>query len=140
VAGQFNELTVTIRPGAMTAGKFFRFGVDRDEADVFGPTAAAASGNSADLLGQGVLRPEGTIAPGGATFEAVLTDGTKLTGTMQNVIGHGYSVQDGYGFVNAQAAVARALERRDEDCGDDDHDHDHDHGHDHDGDHDRDDD
>jgi hypothetical protein len=125
VAGQFNELTVTLRPGAMTAGKFFRFGVDRDEADVFGPTAAAASGNGADLLGQGVLRPEGTIAAGGATFEAVLTDGTKLTGTIQNLIGHGYSVQDGFGFLNAQAAVAKALDRDDDEGeGDDDHDRD----------------
>jgi hypothetical protein len=137
-AGQFDELTVSIAPGVMTFGKFFRFGVDRDEADGFGPVNGAVSGNSADLLGQGVLIPDGTLAPGGATFDAVLTDGTKLTGLVQNRIGRGYSVQDGFGFLNAERAVAEALEHRrcgDDDGDDDDHEgHGH-HGHDH-GDHD----
>ena len=119
-AGQFKELTVTIAPGAMTSGKFFRFGVDRDEAHAFGPLNGAALGNGADLLGQGVLRPEGTVTGGGATFDAVLADGTRLTGTMRNSIGRGYSVQDGFGFINAQRAVAEALEHRDGD--------DHEHG------------
>jgi len=120
-ASQFKELTVTIAPGAMTSGKFFRFGVDRDEADAFGPVIEAREpgGNGADLLGQGVLRPEGTVTGGGATFDAVLTDGTRLTGTIKNQIGRGYSVQDGFGFINAQRAVAEALERRDDD--DDEH-------------------
>jgi len=113
-AGQFDELTVNIAPGAMTAGKFFRFGVDRDEADAFGP-GGAAGGNSADLLGQGVLIPEGTVAAGGATFEAVLGDGTKLAGILQNQIGRGYAVQDGFGFINAERAVAEAREHRDDD-------------------------
>jgi len=126
--GQFKELTVTIAPGAMTSGKFFRFGVDRDEADAFGPVNGAAGGNGADLLGQGVLLPEGTVTGGGATFDAVLTDGTRFTGTIKNQIGHGYSVQDGFGFINAQRAVAEALEHRDDD--DDEHgdSHDHEHG------------
>jgi hypothetical protein len=117
-AGQFKELSVTIAPGAMTSGEFFRFGVDRDEADAFG-SSGAVRGKGADLLGQGVLRPEGTVTGGGATFDAVLTDGTRLTGTIKNQIGRGYSVQDGFGFINAQRAVAEALERRDDD--DDEH-------------------
>ena len=108
---------MTIAPGAMTSGEFFRFGVDRDEADAFGSVNGAAGGNGADLLGRGVLRPEGTVTGGGATFDAGLTDGTRLTGTIKNQIGRGYSVQDGFGFINAQRAVAEALEHRD---GDDD--------------------
>ncbi len=124
-AGQFKELTVTIAPGAMTSGGFFRFGVDRDEADGFGPVNGAAGGNGADLLGRGVLLPEGTVTGGGATFEAVLTDGTRLTGTIKNQIGRGYSVQDGFGFINAERAVAEALEHRhgdDDEHGEDDDD------------------
>ncbi len=128
VAGQFDELTVNIAPGVMTFGKFFRFGVDRDEADGFGPLAGASGGNGADLLGQGVLIPEGTLAPGGAKFEAVLSDGTKLTGVIQNRIGRGYSVLDGFGFINAERAVAKVLEHRSDDDDDDGDDHD-DHGH-----------
>ena len=127
-AGQFNELTVDIAPGVMTFGNFFKFGVDRDEADAFGPVNGAAGGNGADLLGQGVNLPSGELAAGGATFEAVLANGTKLSGTIQNRIGRGYSVQDGFGFINAERAVAEA--RRHRDC-DDDHGHDDDgHGHD----------
>jgi hypothetical protein len=117
-AGQFDELTVNVAPGKMTAGKFFRFGVDRDEADAFGPSGAVG-GNAADLLGQGVLIPAGTVAAGGATFDAMLSDGTKLSGVIQNRIGRGYSVQDGFGFIDAERAVSEAREHRDED-GDDD--------------------
>src|SRR5262249_47537725 len=46
VAGQFNELTINITPGVMTFGRFFHFGVDRDEADAFGPVNGAVGGNS----------------------------------------------------------------------------------------------
>lgn len=101
---RYGELTLSIAPGAMSGGDVIRFGVDRDEVDAFGPLGAVG-GNSADLLGAGVLIPEGTIAQGGATFSATLSDGTKLDGVFENAIGHGYSPLDGFGFVNAQAAV-----------------------------------
>ena len=123
LVGQFKELTVAVRPGAMTVGNYFRFGVDRDEADAFGPNGAVG-GNVADLLGQGVLLPSGAVAAGGMVFEATLADGKTFTGTVQNRIGRGYSVQDGFGFVNAEAAVRAARERRGHECEiDDDDDH-----------------
>ena len=143
VVGQFNELTVSIAGGALDNGKYFRFGVDRDEADAFGPSGAAG-GNVADLLGASVRIPEGTIAPGGATFDATLGNGAVLRGTFANQLGRGYSVQDGYGFVNAEAAVRAARECRhghhhgDRDDEGDDDDHGGDRGHDRDDDRDQD--
>jgi hypothetical protein len=121
-SGQFNELTVSIAGGALRNGKYFRFGVDRDEADAFGPSGAVG-GNVADLLGASVRIPEGTIARGGATFEATLGSGAVLRGTFANRLGWGYAVQDGYGFINAQAAVraARECRRHHRHHGDDDH-------------------
>ena len=105
--GQWNELSIAIAGSAMTNGEYFRFGVDRDEADAFGPSGAVG-GNVADILGASVLIPHGTVAPGGATFDARLANGLTLRGTLRNQLGWGYSVQDGYGFVNAEAAVRLA--------------------------------
>lgn len=128
-AGQFQELKVDVRAGAMTFGNYFRFGVDRDEADAFGPGVGAAGGNAADLLGQGVVIPSGVVARGGMQFVATLADGQRFTGVVQNRIGRGYSVQDGFGFVNAEAAVRAARDRGNRDCDIDDDDDDHHGGH-----------
>jgi Subtilase family len=103
-ATQFQELTVSVASHTFTDGDILRFGVDRDEADAFGPSGAVG-GNSADLFGAGVLIPQGTIANGGASAAVKLSDGTMLQGVFQNRIGHGYSFLDGFGFINAQAAV-----------------------------------
>ncbi len=88
----------------MNNGNQLRFGVDRDEADAFGPLGAVG-GNSADLFGAEVLIPQGTIAQGGATFSIKLSDGSALQGVYLNNIGEGYSPLNGFGFVNAQVAV-----------------------------------
>jgi hypothetical protein len=69
--GYFQELTLSIAADAMMAGEVIRFGVDRDEANAFGPNATVG-GNSADLLGAGVLIPQGIVAPGGAAVSASL--------------------------------------------------------------------
>jgi hypothetical protein len=103
-SGQYRRLTLSIEPGAMTSGDVIHFGVDRDEADAFGPIGAV-DGNSADLLGAGVLIPQGTLAQGGATASVTLANGTTLQGIFVNQIGDGYSALDGFGFINAQAAV-----------------------------------
>lgn len=101
---QYRRLTLSITAGAMTNGDVLKFGVDRDEADAFRPLGAVG-GNSADLFGAEVLLPQGTIAQGGATFSIKLSDGSALQGVYLNNIGEGYSPLDGFGFVNAQAAV-----------------------------------
>ncbi|MBA3830564.1 MAG: S8 family serine peptidase [Chthoniobacterales bacterium] len=104
VEGQFQQLTLSIDSGAISSGDEIHFGVDRDEADAFGPNGAVG-GNSADLLGAEVRIPQGTVAPGGATFSASLANGTVLRGTFTNTLGNGYSFLDGFGFVNAEAAI-----------------------------------
>ncbi|HUL53740.1 MAG TPA: pre-peptidase C-terminal domain-containing protein [Opitutaceae bacterium] len=111
VADQWKQLDLTFAAGAFKSGGMIGFGVDRDEADAFGPSAAV-SGNSADLLGAGVLIPQGTIAPGGATFFGTLQNGAKFSGKFYNLIGAGYSPVDGYGFINAEAAVKSVLKKK----------------------------
>lgn len=84
------------------------FATDRDEADAVGP-AGAVGGASADLLGGGVLLPSGKVIADGARFFGTFEDGSTFEGRFQNQIGRGYSPLDGYGFINAEAAVNEAL-------------------------------
>ena len=80
------------------------FGIDRDEADGAG-ALGAVNGRSADLLGDGVLIPSGNVVRGGARFFGTYEDGSRFTGEFFNLIGRGYTTVDGYGFINAEAAV-----------------------------------
>jgi hypothetical protein len=67
---------------------------------------------SADILGSGVLIPEdptGNDVRPGMTFSGTVVDGGKtytFSGRLTNRIGRGYSPLDGFGFINAEAAVA----------------------------------
>jgi len=110
VAGQWKQLDLKFLPGRFGSGDLLSFGVDRDEADVSGP-GGAAGGNSADLLGGGVLIPSGKIVPGGASFFGRFEGGMPFRGEFMNLIGRGYSQLDGYGFVNAEAAV-KAVQKK----------------------------
>lgn len=40
------------------------------------------------------------------SYRAVTSDGRVLTGVMRNRIGAGWTAVDGFGYINAQAAVA----------------------------------
>jgi hypothetical protein len=111
LAGQWKQLDLTFLPGTFGSGDLLSFGTDRDEADAAGPTAAAG-GNSADLLGDGVLIPSGLIAPGGATFFGTYEGGRTFSGRFFNLIGKGYSPLDGFGFVNAEAAVKAVAKKK----------------------------
>jgi hypothetical protein len=104
VEGQWKQLDLEFLPRKFTSGDLLSFGVDRDESDVTGP-GGAAGGNSADLLGGGVLIPSGRFVPGGASFFGKFEDGSSYRGEFVNLIGRGYSPLDGYGFINAEAAV-----------------------------------
>jgi hypothetical protein len=110
VAGQWKQLDLSFLPGSFASGDLLSFGVDRDESDVTGP-GGAAGGNSADLLGGGVLIPSGKLVPGGARFFGKFDGGYPVSGQFYNLIGHGYSQLDGYGFINAEAAV-KAVQRK----------------------------
>jgi hypothetical protein len=111
VAGQWKQLDLAFAPRSFSSGDVLAFGVDRDESDVVGPGGAAA-GNSADLLGGGVLIPSGRIVPGGARFTGTFEGGHSFRGEFVNLIGRGYSPLDGYGFINAEAAVKAVLKKR----------------------------
>jgi hypothetical protein len=111
LAGQWKQLDLSFQPGSFASGDLLSFGVDRDETDVTGP-GGAAGGNSADLLGGGVLIPSGKIVPGGARFFGTFQGGFPFRGEFVNIIGHGYSQLDGYGFINAEAAVKAVQKNR----------------------------
>ena len=52
-----------------------------------------------------MLIPSGHVVPGGASFFGTYEGGVPFQGEFFNLIGKGYSQLDGYGFVNAEAAV-----------------------------------
>ena len=110
LAGQWKQLDLSFLPGTFASGDLLSFGVDRDETDVAGP-GGAAGGNSADLLGGGVLIPSGKIVPGGASFFGKFEGGYPFRGEFFNLLGNGYSQLDGYGFINAEAAV-KAVQKK----------------------------
>jgi hypothetical protein len=115
-------LNFTFPNNNFTTGKFFRFSNDRlmwqDATVPQGQTTPIFYRNGdyqADSLGDGVLLPEYGDAPvikPGMTFNGTIVDGATtypFSGRMTNKIGKGYSVQDGYGFINAEAATAATL-------------------------------
>ncbi len=109
---QGQTLTLAFAPGSFTGGDILRFKIGRGI--IRGPNVAAANGASAsnynaDLFGGGVLIPEGTIIPDGMRFSGTLENGATFEGIMKNRIGNGYSQLDGYGFLNAEAAVSAPL-------------------------------
>jgi hypothetical protein len=67
------------------------------------------------MLGDGVLIPEdptGSNVLPGMTFSGTIVDGGvtyPFSGRIKNKIGHGFSVLDGYGFINAEAAVTGTI-------------------------------
>lgn len=120
VDGQWQQLDLSFSPGSFGRYDRLSFGIDRDEADAVGPRNAIG-GNSADLLGGGVLIPEGTRARGGVAFFGTFEDGRHFGGEFYNWIGRGYSQLDGYGFINAERAVRLASRHQwHDDDGDDD--------------------
>jgi Subtilase family len=109
--GQFFNMTIQFTPGRFTSGDMLRYAIDRDEqhAAYSPPDGLSIFGDSADLLGGGVLIPQGKILEGGVTFEGTANDSGTFKGIMANRIGSGYSILDGFGFINAQKAVNEPL-------------------------------
>ena len=110
VAGQFYQLDIAFPAASFTGGSSFTFGADRDELRTpVVTTATTGFGTGADLLGRTVAIPSGALAAGGATVTGTLSDGSTFSGTFVNRIGKGYSAVDGFGFLNAQDAVAAPI-------------------------------
>jgi hypothetical protein len=102
-----------------TNGKVLRLNVGRSQQqDATVPqgmttSALVRSGDySADILGSGVLiaeDPDGASVQAGMTFNGKLSLGSTtypFSGRLTNKIGRGYSVLDGWGLINAEAAVS----------------------------------
>jgi hypothetical protein len=125
-------LNLTFADNKMTTGGIYRFNAGRkQQQDATVPQGLTNSGASiglvgrgvslfrpdsdADLLGDGVFIPEdpnGTNIQPGMTFSGTIVDGANtipFNGRIKNKIGHGYSVLDGFGFINAEAATAATL-------------------------------
>lgn len=121
-------LNLAFANNAFVAGDIYHFNVGRKQqqdatvpqgltntgatAPVIGRGASLfRADHTADLLGDGVFIPEdpnGTNIQPGMTFNGTIVDGGvtyPFSGRIKNKIGHGYSVLDGYGFINAEAAV-----------------------------------
>jgi len=101
--GQFASLTLSFAPGSFSGGDSLGFGVDRDDA------VTGGGGGSASLLGPTVQIPSGEVTGPASVFSGLLEDGTPFSGVFTNRIGFGYSPLDGFGFINAEAAVATPL-------------------------------
>ncbi|MEO7916154.1 MAG: S8 family serine peptidase, partial [Dokdonella sp.] len=109
---QFWTMTVGFPTGQFTAGKTVRFTVARgaQHSSTVGTVAAPVAGTVtrnpiADILGGGVFLPNGRVVTDGMSFSGTTTGGGTFSGTMKNNIGNGYSPVDGYGLINAEAAV-----------------------------------
>jgi hypothetical protein len=61
---------------------------------------------------RGVLIPSGDLALGGASFFGSFSGGREFQGRFFNLIGKGYSQVDGFGFVNAEAAVKAVSKKK----------------------------
>jgi subtilase family protein len=114
---QYWTLGLQFPTGNFTSGKALHFTIGRGEQHssdvenlvgqpVAGTTIDDATG---DIWGGGVLIPEGTLIPNGMKFSGTMDDGSSFTGRIVNQIGHGYTPLDGYGFLNAEAAVGTPL-------------------------------
>lgn len=111
VTGQFYGLKLDFAAGTFTGGQTLRFGVGRavQRSSSSPPTGTTLAANSGDLAGAVTRLPDGTLASGGVTFTGTLADGSTFSGTLTNRMGAGWTFLDGYGFINAQSAVAQPI-------------------------------
>lgn len=109
-------LSLAFSGGAFTGGNVLRFNVGRavQHSSVTSGTApytgSTSTNYTADLLGGGVSLPSGTVTTNGLSFSGTTADGGTFSGALKNNIGNGYSVLDGFGFINAQTAVGQTVQ------------------------------
>jgi hypothetical protein len=125
-----NDFTLTLTLTGLAGGDKLFFTIGREEYEGSEVTSAGASAGdsvangSADIIGGGVSIPDGAInTQAGMTFSGTTSTGatfgfdptqtspgaTSQTAYIRNRIGAGYSALDGFGFINAEAAVTMPL-------------------------------
>ncbi len=117
IAGQWWTMTLTFANGTFTDGKTLRFTVghgpqhNRVVTNGIGQDGGATSTSfvMTDLFGGELLLPDGAIARRGMTFSGTTSGGGTFSGAVTNRLGDGYSKLDGFGFINAEAAVRAPL-------------------------------
>jgi hypothetical protein len=113
VAGQWWTMSLSFPNNNFTSGDELHFTVghgpqhNRVVTNGIGPDGGATSTSfvMTDLFGGELLLPDGELIRHGMTFSGTTTGGGTFSGTLQNKNGAGYSKQDGFGFINAEAAV-----------------------------------
>jgi len=113
LTGQWWTMTLTFSNGTFTDGKTLRFTVghgpqhNRVVTNGIGQDGGATSTSfvMTDLFGGELLLPDGAITRRGMTFSGTTSGGGTFSGVVVNRLGEGYSKTDGFGFINAEAAV-----------------------------------
>lgn len=109
-------LSLSFPNGTFTGGNILRFttgrAIQHSAATTGTPpyTGATSTNYIADLFGGGVSLPSGTVTSDGMSFNGTTTDGGTFSGFLRNRLGSGYSPLDGFGFINAQMAVAQPVQ------------------------------
>jgi len=109
---QYWTMALAFPNSNFTTAKGFNFTVGRGQQHNSALGAGATTVEAtADILGGSILIPENTGNGTGMAFSGHINDGGSLAfaGTLNNIIGAGYSVLDGYGFINAEAAATASL-------------------------------
>lgn len=122
-SNQYYTMTITIPSGSLSAGNLLHFTVGRGVArssstgNVYNVVTNSTTGSVysvADIFGGNPALPNTTTATAttgvGMTFSGTTADGGTFAGTINNRIGSGWSKTDGYGFVNAQAAISSQVQ------------------------------
>ncbi|MBO9661905.1 S8 family serine peptidase [Dokdonella sp.] len=106
-ANQWWTMTLTFADAAFTQDKVLRYSVGR--AEQHSADDHTRTNYLADLFGGGVSIPSGNVVQDGMTFSGTTTDGETFSGVIRNRLGAGYTAADGYGFLDAEAAVQHAV-------------------------------
>jgi hypothetical protein len=109
--------TFTVGRGQQHTSAVGTFAAPQGGAPFAGPNSGGTTSDpSADILGGANLIPEQTTLVAGVgqgmAFSGHIFDGANsvaFNGTMNNTVGFGYSVLDGFGFINMEAAATGSL-------------------------------
>jgi len=110
-AGNGRRLSLSFLNNDFAGGDVFRFTIGRglERGPNVSVNGAALAHYNADLFGGGVLIPEATVISDGMRFSGTLASGDTFDGRIRNSLGAGFSQLDGFGFINAEAAVNAPL-------------------------------